>query len=118
VYASQVSPSPAPSVPELGPAVPPGVDLTWVFTGFGAVVCFALALMFLFMLIRNRTGHGDASPWALVAGMAVAIAGMFILGAICTNTMWEPLRPLAAAITGPGVVVVLIALVLLAISNS
>lgn len=113
MYRFTAPPSPAPAVPQIGSL---NIDFTWIYMGLGALACFAVAGVLLFMLIRNR-GEG-ASPWPYVGGVVAAIAATFILGTISTNTMWEPLRPIAAQITGPGVVVVFIGIVLFALSGS
>lgn len=113
----QASPSPAPTVPTLTPIAPP-IDLTWIYTGMAALGCVIVAGIFLYMLIQNLRGLGSASPWAHVGGLIVAIAGVTVFAIISTNTIWEPFKPLAAGITGPGVVLILVAVAIFAVVNS
>jgi hypothetical protein len=117
VHAFQVSPSPSPTNPVLTP-IAPQIDTTWLVTGFFALVCLLVAGVFLYMLVQNIRGLGSVSPWQHVAGLVLAIAGMIILGIISSSTMWEPLKPLAATLTGPGVVLILIVIAVFAVVNS
>ncbi|OAE01872.1 hypothetical protein A6A22_10925 [Arthrobacter sp. OY3WO11] len=114
----QVTPSPAPNDPlrQLRP-IAPDIDMTWIWTGIGALACLAVACVFLFLLVQNLRGYGSAPAWFHVIGMVGALAATFILGTISTNAMWEPIKPLAQ-FTGPGALVLLIGFGLFVFANS
>lgn len=82
--------------------------MTWIGAGFGALACIVVACVFLYMLVQNLRGLGSVPFWYHGIGLVAAVAGVFILGTISTNTMWEPIKHLAS-LTGPGLLVILIA---------
>ncbi|MDN4611468.1 hypothetical protein [Arthrobacter burdickii] len=109
--------TPDPAVTPIRP-ITPDIDFTWIYAGLGAVACLAVAGLFLYLLIQNLRGLGQAPVAVHVIGLVAALAAMFVLGTISTNTIWEPLRELAQNISGPGVIIILLAFSVFALANS